>query len=241
MKRVVAAVLFCLSGSAFAQDATKSWDFDVLLDDQPIGSHRFDLTSEGSGAVLESVASFDVKLWFVRVFSYRHHNTETWRDGCLVGIDATTDNNGELLQVNGEITNNGFAVTNQQGQAELDGCVKTFAYWNPAILESTRLLNAQTGEYEPVDVSLDGEEDVRIGDRSIATERFRLSAKSGEIILWYTKGDSRWVGLSAPTKSDRRLRYLARSSPESGLPETLAASVSDGRAYEKLDNRAGAD
>lgn len=227
MKGLVAGLALLLSGSALAQGPTKAWDFAVLLDDQPIGSHRFELNSNGTTAVLESVASFDVKVWFVRVFSYRHRNIETWIDGCLADIQATTDNNGEFLEVNGQVTDNGFAVIHRRGDATLEGCVKTFAYWNPAILDSTRLLNAQTGEYEPVTVNREGEEYIEIDGRSVATERFRLSAKSGEIMLWYTQGDRQWVGLSAPTSSERRLRYQARSLPELERSETLTANAAD--------------
>ena len=225
MRYCLSLVLACLASSALANDSTRTWDFTVLLDDKRIGSHRFDLKSSGSNAVLESVAKFDVSILFVPVFSYRHQNVETWTDGCLTAIDASTDNNGQLLQVNGTATQDGFSVTNATGEVALDGCVKTFAYWNPAILDSSSLLNAQTGEYEPVSVSREGEEFLTIGNRSVPTERYRLNAQSGEIVLWYTKGDRQWVGLSAPTKSDRRLRYLATSVPEPDMAATMTARV----------------
>jgi hypothetical protein len=234
-------VLVCLSGSALAQGTTSSWDFAVLLDDQPIGSHRFDLMADGTTAVLESVASFDVKVWFVPVFSYRHQNIETWSDGCLTALQAMTDNNGQQLRVSGKSTEGGFEVSHAQGESALDGCVKSFAYWNPAILGATRLLNAQTGEYEEVSVSHEGQEYVTVGEQSVAAERFRLDAQSGEIVLWYTTGDRQWVGLSAPTKSERRLRYLPKRLPGPDMSARLTASAARGAAYESSDGRSAAE
>lgn len=234
-------LLLSLASSALATESTRSWDFTVLLDEQPIGAHRFTLTSNGTSAVLESIARFDVKVWFVPVFSYRHENIETWSEGCLTTIDATTDNNGQRLRVSGASTIDGFAVTNAVGESALDGCVRTFAYWNPAILTNGRLLNAQTGEYEQVSISHEGQEFVPVGQQSVLADRFRLKAQSGEIVLWYTQGDRLWVGLRAPTKSERQLRYIARSLPGEEASATLTAGAANGVAYKHTSSESAAE
>ena len=224
MIRTLLVLLAFVCGNVHASEDPQSWDFTVFLDDQAIGSHRFHVAPDGNTTVLQSEARFDVKVWFVPVFSYWHRNTETWADGCLVSIEAMTDNNGEMLVVDGEATDVGFVVRNSEGEAGLPGCVMTFAYWNSAILDADRLLNAQTGVYETVNVVREGEELLQVNSRPIVTERFRLSAQSGDIVLWYTKAERRWVGLSAPTKGQRRLNYLASRIPELRDSITLAAA-----------------
>ena len=141
------ACAFAFSANATDELPKKQWQFEVALDGKPIGSHTFELQHDGSKQVLTTEASFDVKFLFITAFRYRHQNTEIWSNGCLSSIDASTDSNGQQFDVRGEIGNGRFDVIGAEGSMTLPGCVQTFAYWNPAILESQRLLNSQTGEY----------------------------------------------------------------------------------------------
>jgi len=87
----------------------------------------------------------------------------------------------------------------------VDECVQTFAYWNPSILRATRLLNPQTGEYEPVQISELGS-DVIAGQPA---ERFRLIGGGTtplKIDLWYSPARD-WLALESRTPEGRTLRY----------------------------------
>ncbi|MDA0707230.1 MAG: hypothetical protein O2907_09775 [Proteobacteria bacterium] len=143
--------------------------------------------------------------------------------GKLPGIDASTDSNGKQLDVRGEINAESFDVLSAEGSATLPRCVQTFAYWNPAILESKSLLNSQTGAYEDVSVTLEGGEQLAVAGDRIDALRYRLSAKAGDIILWYSREDNTWVGLEAPAKGGRKLRYQAVVFPDSDASQLLVA------------------
>ena len=208
MRSALFLVLLAVAiGPATAGAATAEWQFAVKLDDKPIGYHRFSLTDRGREQVLETEASFDVKLLFITAFRYRHENVETWRDGCLTSLSARTDNNGQLLQVEGERRDDRFAVTRGDGREVLGGCVQSFAYWNPSILASGRLLNTQTGEYEKVAVTGATDERFVFGGTGIDARRYTLTTSGGDITLWYAREDGRWLGLEAPAKGGRRIRY----------------------------------
>ena len=213
MKRYPVLAALLLTMTAAANDNVREWEFDVFLDDKPIGYHTFEVADRGSRTVLQTEAAFDVKFLFVTAFKYRHQNTEIWSDGCLDAISATTNNNGERLTVSGEEAEQRFEVSGGRGELALDGCVRSFAYWNPDILEADRLLNSQTGEYEPVEIALEGEEVVSIDGREIVADRYRVSVRRGDIYLWYTKRDKTWVALDAPAKGERRIRYQAKQVP----------------------------
>ena len=222
----VATLIACAIGSsanAVDQLPGKQWRFDVALDGKPIGFHTFELQQDGSQQVLTTEASFDVKFLFITAFRYRHRNTEIWNDGCLSSIDASTDNNGKQLDVRGEIGDGNFNLLADQGSTRLPGCVRTFAYWNPAILESQRLLNSQSGAYEDVTVTLDGREEVTVAGEPVDSLRYRLSAQAGEIILWYSSEDNTWLGLEAPAKGGRRIRYQAVEVPGPAASQQLIA------------------
>jgi len=173
--------------------------------------------------VLTSEASFDVKFLFVTAFRYRHENTEIWNEGCLSSIDASTDSNGKQLDVRGEINEENFDLLSAEGSATLPRCVQTFAYWNPAILDSQKLLNSQTGAYEDVTVTLEGREQLAVAGERIDALRYRLSAKAGDITLWYSSDDNTWVGLEAPAKGGRKLRYQAVVVPDKDASQPQVA------------------
>ena len=90
------------ANASLEQVNEKRWQFDVLLDDKPIGVHTFAVEDTGTQLRLETTASFDVKFLFITAFRYRHQNTEVWQDGCLSSIDAVTDSNGKELVVRGQ-------------------------------------------------------------------------------------------------------------------------------------------
>ena len=212
----LAALTACaISAGANAVDTVpaKQWQFDVSLDGKPIGFHTFELQEDGVRQVLTTEASFDVKFLFVTAFRYRHENTEVWNDGCLSSIDASTNSNGKRLDVRGTAGDGRFDLQDADGPKTLPSCVQTFAYWNPAVLGSSRLLNSQTGEYEAVSVALEGPDQVTVDGQSVDALRYRLSAQAGDITLWYSSDDKTWLGLEAPAKGGRKILYQAVAVP----------------------------
>lgn len=222
----VISIACLLPASLPAATASMDWRFEVLLDDKPIGYHQFRLADSGDRQVLETEASFDVKFLFITAFRYRHQNTEIWDDGCLSSIDAATNSNGDLLEVTGQQRNDGFRVTRSSGEEALESCVRTFAYWNPEILDAEKLLNSQTGEYESVSVVYEGEDLVTVDARQVPALRYRLVAEAGAITLWYSNdAERRWLALEAPAKGGRTLQYRPVAVPWSeARTEQLAQS-----------------
>lgn len=213
-----------MTGNVRAADGTESkqWRFDVLLDGKSIGYQTFDVRQDGAIEVLTTEASFDVKFLFVTAFRYRHRNTEVWNGGCLLSIDASTNSNGKKLEVRGEDAGDGFDLQSAAGATTLPGCVQTFAYWSPAVLESPQLLNSQTGAYEDVSVTPEGPDQVAVAGKPVDALRYRLSSKAGDITLWYSASDNTWLGLEAPAKGGRTLLYKAVTVPEA--TQLLASS-----------------
>ena len=93
-----AAVLLygALAGMPAAAQS-RVWNFQVALDDTPIGYHRFTLREQGAGRELKAEARFSVKVLFFTAYQYAHEATERWRGNCLDSISARTDDNGERL------------------------------------------------------------------------------------------------------------------------------------------------
>jgi hypothetical protein len=196
------------SGSASSL-ARGEWDFRVLLDDAPIGEHRFALASTAGGErQLVSEASFAVKLLGVTVYRYRHSATETWRGDCLRRLRSTTDDDGTPEKVDAEPAGDdgALAVTTPKGTRLVDGCVMSFAYWNPGIRGQERLLNAQSGKLEAVRVSRAGSGTVDVRGQQMAATRWRIATEAQPIDVWYSP-QGEWLGLDSIVSGNRKLSY----------------------------------
>ena len=153
-KSLLFALLFAFLGTGTGLASTsKQWEFKVYLDDSEIGFHRFTVREQTGRQHVISEAHFDVDFLFFNAYRYRHYNYEVWDDNCLISIQARTDDNGEEAYVIGEIAEDTLQVKSSGTEITLPGCIRSFAYWNPAaLLEATRLLNSQTGDYQPVSI-----------------------------------------------------------------------------------------
>jgi hypothetical protein len=196
----------CLAaGAAFAAQP-RVWDFKVFLDDSPIGSHRFTLAEDGPKREMRIEARFEVKILFVTAYRYTHTAIERWRGSCLESLTARTDDDGTQLTVEARSEGQALAVVTGKGRETLAGCVSTFAYWSPRILRESRLLNAQTGEYEAVSVTDLGEASLTVRGNPTPARRYRITGPKNPIELWYSAGGE-WLALESTVAGGRRLRY----------------------------------
>jgi hypothetical protein len=203
MRTLLAVALLLAALGARAEN--REWSFRVWLDDREIGRHEFALRPNGEASELRSRAEFDVRVLWFDAYRYRHEALERWADGCLQSLVASTETNGERRSVNATLRGGRLVVERPEGREAHAGCVMTFAYWNPRILEARQLLNAQTGELVPVRIQSRGEETVTVRGRPLVARHHRITAPQLSIDLWYA-GD-RWVALEAPAAGGRRLRY----------------------------------
>lgn len=211
MTRLAVAALLALAASAAAAN-TRHWDFRVLLDGAEIGEHRFTLREDGDARELRSTAQYRVRVLLVEAFRYRHEASERWRGDCLEALTSQTETNGEREAVNASLRDGRLAVERQAGRKTAreahEGCVMSFAYWNPRMLRAERLMNSQTGEVLPVRIAALGTESVAVRGRPLRAERHQLTGPGLKIDLWYADGE--WVALEAPARGGRVLRYELR-------------------------------
>jgi hypothetical protein len=184
----------------------REWAFRVLLDGHDIGRHDFRLIEQAGGQEIDSRARFQVKALFIPLYRYEHDDREIWRDGCLVGLEARTNDNGERHSVKGILRDETFSVQRQDGSADLPACVRTFAYWDPDFLRAHQLLNTQTGLYEEVQIEPRGREQIEVLGQSRNAMRHSIRTGKYAIDVWYSP-EGEWLQLQTRTPSGRSLRY----------------------------------
>jgi hypothetical protein len=198
--------------NAVTHHSPQQWRFKVYLDEQVIGYHTVTVNPEKTRATVTVEASFDVKFLFFTAYSYLHNTQETWENNCIKTIESRTNDNGDILYVSGQQQDQKLVLNTHAGSQSLPGCVRTFAYWNPSLLQARRLLNTQTGEYTDVSINYIADEDLTINGDSIVAKRYRLQAESIVIDLWYSDS-MQWLALQTTTESGNQLRYQLEQLP----------------------------
>jgi len=196
-----------LAGSGPVQAQPQQWSFRVFLDDKPIGTHVFTLREQDTLRELRSEASFTVTFLGLTLYRYEHLALERWKGDCLLSLEARTNDDGAKKTVQARLEGASLTVDANGRQEQLAGCLKTFAYWNPAILVADRLLNAQTGRLEPVRIQAQGPDQItNAKGRPSPANRYQILGPEQPITLWYDAA-SRWVGLESKVGGGRRLTY----------------------------------
>ena len=80
-----------------------------------------------------------------------------------------------------------------------EGCVRSFAYWAPTLLQSDNLLNVETGKNIPVVVSIDN-------DSSGVSQSITIELPKSSISLKYDS-DGSWIELETRLKLFGKLSY----------------------------------
>lgn len=198
-------VTFLFLGMA-SQVVANEWNFDVYLDGKKVGTHLFQVVEANDQRHVQSTANFEVKILFFSAYRYEHTNIERWADNCLLTFDANTKVNGKPTAVSGVTGEDGFVVEKLTGQELLPDCVMSFAYWNPAFLQEKRLLDPQSGEFLDVEVELMGAENFEVRGEQVAAERYKITARGVDLMVWYSTNDE-WLGLESVAGKGRIIRY----------------------------------
>ena len=202
-------LLLAFSAQVFAS-TEKEWNFRVFLDDREIGTHRVKMTPYEDLKQVSVNADFKVKFLFITAFSYQHHTEEVWQGSCLTDIQSSTNNNGENLFVRKLPDTANFKLVTHQGEQELQGCVRSFAYWDPDLLKADKLLNTQTGEYEAVEVIELGNSTIDIDGKPFEALHYRIAMQDKSVDLWYTY-DKQWLALKSETEDGYQISYYPKT------------------------------
>lgn len=207
MRRLAALALALVASGAGAADGVSQYAFKAFLDDRPIGAHTFTVTTEGARRTVTSDAAFDVRILGITAYRYRHHAEEQWAGDCLTGLSTSTDDDGKPASARLVRTGEMNEITANGARRSEPGCLMTYAYWNPALREQTRLLDPQTGRVDAVKVERAGSGRVRVGGQDIVATDWRITGGESPIDVWISEQGA-WVGLDSMVSHGRhRLSY----------------------------------
>jgi Family of unknown function (DUF6134) len=204
MKKIILTI--CLMVVAPLLHA-KEWAFNVYLDKSKIGTHSFTFNDN----TLVSRAKFNVKVLFIEAYKYDHTSKEQWQNDCLTNIDVNTTEDKITTNVKGKKAESGFEISDGKTSQTLAECVMTFAYWNPKILDQSKLLNPQNAEYLDTTFTKLGAAKIDVKGKPTETTHYKLSGalkgvKKLNIELWYNQANE-WVALKSVTPEGYNIIY----------------------------------
>jgi hypothetical protein len=190
-----------------AEPSIRVHAFRAFLDGKPIGEHRFTVVTGTGTRQVTSEADFAVRFIGFTAYRYHHHAEEQWAGECLSGLVSSTDDDGKPASVRLVKAGDANEITTPAGTKSEPGCLMTYAYWNPALLERTRLLNPQTGKVDTVKVERMGSGTLTVGGKAVAAVDWRITGGDSPVDVWISEqGD--WVGLDSMVSNGRhKLSY----------------------------------
>ncbi len=183
-------------------------EFDVYRKGARVGFHRVRFERIGDELRVSNTFEVEVGLLFFTAFRYLYQSDSRWRDGRLVYLRATVDDNGKRTLV--EAAHDGARITIRAGDARaaFAGTLYPTNHWNSAVLGETRVINTLTGRINEVRILPQGRE-------TVATERGRIMAiryaYTGELdaAVWYDDA-GRWVKLRFLGRDGSVIEYVCR-------------------------------
>lgn len=191
---------------------TTRFSYDVWLDDSRIGYYSVEIAPQGGMTRVSIDTELEWTFLSIPLYRYEHRNTELWQGECLRRLESETSDNGDRNFVQAIADGEQFEMQTHQGSQQLQGCVRSFAYWNPALLRSDRLLNSQTGEHTEISIAPIVGSSPQIEGAEGAVTGYRLSLPEASIDLWYSE-EMEWLVLQTRVRGDRLLTYVRSGEP----------------------------
>ena len=187
------------SGAAVVKTVAEDFNFKIFINDKEAGSHSFRLQQQGENLLVSSRMDLEFKVFKVRQVKYNHRADEVWQGGCLVSLKSETRKQDKPAYVNASLDSTGLVVVNEKGAETIEGCARSFAYWNPALLNADYLLNSESGKYLPVEIS---RRVVQPGNITHMT----IAGPKADIRLQYDSAGN-WLSLESDLQFGNVIRY----------------------------------
>ncbi len=198
-----------VAASANAIDPLRLYGSDVVFDvfrkGERVGQHHITFRRDGDAVVAETRFDVKIKVLALTVYEYLYTSRERWKNGRLISLNARTDDDGDINEVNVSRTSYALAVKNGSKVEMVSGQTYPTTHWNPGVLGSTRVINTITGSINTVSIENKGTSTVVTGDAERQATHY---AYHGDLTteVWYDAA-GRWVKMRFPGTDGTMIEY----------------------------------
>ena len=209
----------CLLGIAMsvpASDAAQAvaqtpqtLEFDIAHEGNVVGHHRISFHREGDKLAVHSELKIEVDVLFLSVYRYQQTRDEVWRDGKLIALASTADDDGTPHNINGQAGPDGIRMTSGRENWMLPPNSVQASFWNVSMVtEKGPLVDSLTGRILHYGVVKLGQETVRAGGRDIVATHYRLETTRPRDV-WYD-ASGRWVKMRAIARDGSTAEWVMK-------------------------------
>lgn len=160
-------------------------DYRVLRDGFEIGRHKVAFRHDGDAVMtVETEIRISVSFLFITLYSYRLDARETWRGDRLVGLDSTTDDDGDLYAVSAVAEGDGLRVEAGAKSWTAPATVVPSSLWRREMARGSLLIGVEQGEAIAVTFEEIGRETVTARGAEVSATKVVVSGEL-ERRLWY--------------------------------------------------------
>jgi hypothetical protein len=173
-------------------DDTEQREFSIFVDGKEAGSSRMTLIQKDDGTTYMS-ATLDVKFRHLVVVEYviKAETQEWWKDGRLIGMKTTSNENGKKHEVAVAAENKQLRIRVNGRENTLNPDVWTNSYWKLADArfhnKQVPIVEVDTGKEFITGLKYVGAEKLKVGSQFMDCYRFIVLAAPGPVDLWYDR------------------------------------------------------
>ena len=185
-------LVLALGGPAVRAADVETREFAVRVDKKQAGSYVMTFTRQDDGSVtLAAQANVRVSYLIYKV-TYTYQGTETWKDGQLVKLESTCNDDGKQFAVSAWVEGDGLKVRSNGQQRQTRRDVWTTTYWHAPDArfhnQAVPLLDADTGLDINAHCQYVGTEQLPVAGQVQNCKHFRLSGGK-TVDAWYDAQD----------------------------------------------------
>ncbi len=168
-------------------------NYDIYRKNKRIGKHTVRFSNDGDTLIVNVESKITVTVLKVPVYRFNYQSTETWIDGELQQVTATTNDNGKQSRVEAVRTGITMLLTDKAGKQSPSNVSYTSNHWNSDVLKSKELFNTLTGKANSIVLENLGKTSLTVNSDSIEATHYRLAGDL-KTDLWYDE-QGRWIQL----------------------------------------------
>lgn len=139
-----------------------------------IGTYSNLVQTNGDTTTVTTTVHLAVKVLGIVMHREDDQRTEQWKDNRLVAFHGVTDKNGDKIVVNGRARDDSFIITTPSGTYAAPASVHPANPWSAASLQSTTMMQVDTGKVDPVKVRGGGETTVEVNGTKVAAHEYEI-------------------------------------------------------------------
>jgi len=139
-----------------------------------IGTYSNLIQTSGDTTTVTTTVHLVVKVLGIVMHREDDQRTEQWKNNRLVAFHGVTDKNGDKIVVNGRARDDSFIITTPSGTYAAPASVHPANPWSAASLQSTTMMQVDTGKVDPVKVRGGGETTVDINGSKVAAREYEI-------------------------------------------------------------------